>query len=227
MTNYSGKEHLDVMQFALRYNFFLANLITMNASKQDRIIDFGAGTGTIAKIIRDHGFDILCIEPNTKLRNALNQKLNFKTKKNLNLVTDNSIDFFYSLNVFEHIKEDRKDLMISYKKIKQGGKLLIYVPTFPCLYSNMDREVGHFRRYTKRDLTDKISSAGFVITKIEYVDSLGFFISYLYKFLNKNGKISTKSIIFYDKYIFRISRIIDYIFAKYFFGKNLLIVAKK
>jgi FkbM family methyltransferase len=83
----------------------------MRAGKQESIIDFGAGSGTIAKIIKDLGFNVVCIEPNAKLRSKLNQNLNLKTKKNLNLVVDDSISLFYSLNVFEHIKEELKGLL--------------------------------------------------------------------------------------------------------------------
>jgi hypothetical protein len=86
--------------------------------------------------------------------------------------------------------------------------------------------VGHFRRYSMSDLSQKIRSSGFIIENAEYIDSIGFFASYLYKLINQNGKISINSIVFYDKFIFKISRFFDIFFSQYF-GKNLFIIARK
>ena len=68
------------------------------------------------------------------------------------------------------------------------------------------------------------------IKKIQYVDSIGFFASLALKIFGYNtnsGLGSRKSIKFYDKYIFPVSKIFDMIGLKYLFGKNLLIIAKK
>ena len=64
------------------------------------------------------------------------------------------------------------------------------------------------------DLSQKIRSSGFIIENAEYIDSIGFFASYLYKLINQNGKISINSIVFYDKFIFKISRFFDIFFSK-------------
>ena len=71
---------------------------------------------------------------------------------------------------------------------------------------------------------------GLKLRKIHYVDSIGFFASLAIKicgYNTNNGLGSKKSIKFYDKYIFPISKVLDKFGFKHFIGKNLLIVAKK
>jgi 2-polyprenyl-3-methyl-5-hydroxy-6-metoxy-1,4-benzoquinol methylase len=226
MTNYSGRDNLESMKYASNYNAFLFHLIKKNISKKDRVLDFGAGIGTFAKLVSKFASDTICIEPDKVQLNHIKYELGIKAKSNLDLVKNESVDVIYSLNVFEHIQDDFSAIKKCYKKIKPGGSLLVYVPAYQLLFSNMDKHVGHFRRYSMSDLSQKISSSGFTIENAEYIDSIGFFASYLYKFINQDGKISIKSIIFYDKFIFRISRLLDLFFGKYF-GKNLFIIARK
>jgi len=226
MTNYSGRDNLEAMKYATNYNALLFHLNKKGISKKDRVLDFGAGIGTFAKLISKFAPDIICIEPDKDQLNHIKYELGLKAKSNLDLVKNKSVDVIYSLNVFEHIQDDFSAIKQCYKKIKPGGSLLVYVPAYQLLFSNMDKHVGHFRRYSMSDLSQKINASGFTIEKAEYIDSLGFLISFLYKFINKDGKISIKSIKIYDTFIFRISRLLDLLFGKYF-GKNLFIIAKK
>ena len=91
----------------------------------------------------------------------------------------------------------------------------------------MDSKVGHFRRYRKNQLVKLIEDNGFTVKRAEYVDSLGFIAALLYRYIDKgDGHINRTSLLFFDKYIFPLSRLLDRIF-KYWFGKNLLVYAHK
>ena len=90
------------------------------------------------------------------------------------------------------------------------------------------KKVGHFRRYSIQDIKKKLKKAKFQIVYCYYLDSLGFFASFVMKIIGydeKKGIGSPKSLKFYDKYIIPIS-FLDRIGLK-FFGKNLIILAKK
>jgi 2-polyprenyl-3-methyl-5-hydroxy-6-metoxy-1,4-benzoquinol methylase len=138
MTKYSGRDNLEVMKCALNYNSFLFNLIKKNISEKQKVLDFGAGIGTFAKLICKFAPDIICIEPDKDQLNYIKYKFGLKVKSNLDLVKNESVDVIYSLNVFEHIQDDLSAIKQCYKKIKPGGFLLIYVPSCQLLFSNMD-----------------------------------------------------------------------------------------
>jgi SAM-dependent methyltransferase len=211
------------MDDAINYNAYLSDLVMRHALPSDRILDFGAGIGTFAFTLKNKGYDISCVEPDPAQLFQITSKgmpgfldLNSAPKE---------FDYLFTLNVLEHIQDDQKMLFDFSEKIKRGGRLLIYVPAFQVLFSSMDRAVGHYRRYVRKDLCTKVELAGFKIQKSQYVDSMGYIASLMYKYFgNKQGSLNKITIILFDRVIFPISLIVDCIASK-IFGKNLLIVA--
>ncbi len=95
----------------------------------------------------------------------------------------------------------------------------------PILFSSMDKLVGHYRRYRRRELVALLAGAGFRVTTARYVDSVGVLPSLIYKMIPKaSGEPSAKSLKFYDNYLFPISLVVDKVTAK-LFGKNVFVVA--
>ncbi len=52
----------------------------------------------------------------------------------------------------EHIENDHLAIHNCRKLLKKGGKLIILVPAFQSLYNGFDKELYHYRRYTKHTL---------------------------------------------------------------------------
>lgn len=221
--NYQGKDVLDVMLEAKNYNkFLLENILAHIPSKESKILDFGAGNGFFATQIKSH--DLTCLEIDEELaQNCKDSGLCIVN--DLNQIEENSIDFIYTLNVLEHIEDDKSSLSALKSKLRQGAKLFIYVPAFQILYSKFDEQVGHFRRYDKKSLTKLLTEIGFEIEHAKYADSIGFLLGLVYKFLPQ--KVTKSKIIIFDRILFPIGLILDKLFCSNLFGKNVLIVAKK
>src|SRR5262245_13168213 len=49
-----------------------------------------------------------------------------------------------------------------------GGRLALLVPAHRFLYGAFDRVVGHFRRYEKRELADKLKRTGFTVREMKF-----------------------------------------------------------
>ena len=96
------------------------------------------------------------------------------------------------------------------------------------LYSNIDSKLGHYRRYSKKNLINKVSKSGFQIESCVYVDSLGFF-AWLFLKIFKLGINDSGSLLLpiYDKFICPLSKMLDKLGLKFLFGKNLLLLARK
>jgi len=223
---YTGKNNLDAMEHAKNYNKNIVNILLRNLANTGDIIDFGAGIGTFAKALESCSVRVICIE--TDKEQFLNLiKSDFKTLSTIDEVKDNSIESLFSINVLEHIDDDYLTLRTMHSKLKMGGKIIIYVPAMMMLYTSMDAKVGHFRRYGKKQLFNLVQKAGFNVSEINYVDCLGVLITLIFKLIgNKDGDISKNQVIFYDKFIFPLSKIFDLFLRKYI-GKNLYIVATK
>ncbi len=75
--------------------------------------------------------------------------------------TGEAYDSVVCLNVLEHIEDDVQALRHMHRLLRPGGRAVIYVPANPRLYCEMDRGVGHYRRYVLEDLVAKLKEAGF------------------------------------------------------------------
>ena len=168
---YSGVDILEALESAHNYNDYLTRLIRESTESKD-LTDFGAGTGTFAKRLREEGCRVLCIEPDFSQRERLIEA-GFKVSSGYRFAPRRVAAIFFSLNVFEHIEDDQRAIEQIYQKLAPSGALLLYVPAFHCLWSSLDDKVCHYRRYTKKTLRTLVRPK-FSIEKLQYADSLGF-----------------------------------------------------
>jgi len=82
-------------------------------------------------------------------------------------------DSIVMMNVLEHIEDDEAALVTLRRALNPGGRIVLYVPAFMLLYSDFDREIGHYRRYRKKQLQKLVERAGFRVDDKRYVNSLG------------------------------------------------------
>ena len=226
MSSYTGTDNLEIMADAVNYNNYLMSLILARISPGVKVLDIGAGIGTFAKRLHDEGYDVHCFEPDL-IQSEIIKSNGLPVARSMEEIESSSLDFIYSLNVLEHIEDDVDALRQWFTLLKPGGRMLIYVPAFQCLYSSMDKKVGHFRRYRKNELIQKSKLAGFNIVSAEYADSLGFFASIVYKYSNSgSGDINSSALIFYDRFLFPISRFLDFVLHP-IVGKNVFLVVER
>jgi hypothetical protein len=111
--------------------------------------------------------------------------------------------------------------------LKPHGRLLIYVPAFPILFSSMDHKVGHMRRYRQNGLAQLLRQAGLTVDYIGYRDSLGFLATLMFKLVgNDSGRINRRALIAHDRFAFPVSRLLDRCTGQWF-GKNLVAVTHR
>lgn len=223
---YTGVDNLEVMQEAVNYNRYLLNTVRKHAPAQARVLDFGAGGGQFAAPLAGMGLNVTALEPDQLLQQRLRAQ-GLRAVGSAQELPDASFEYIYTLNVLEHIDDDAAALRSLHAKLTDGGKLLIYVPAFPVLYTSMDAKVGHVRRYTRDTLTTRVTAAGFRIERVGYADSIGFFATLLFKLSgNKSGNVSLGALKLYDRAVFPLSRLLDGLAGRWF-GKNLLLLASK
>ena len=221
-----GTENLVAMRSAHNYNRFLTDIVLGNLHGR-RLLDFGAGEGAFAKALqaRVPQADFTLVEPDVSLCHDLGAA--FCVYRNLAAIpATEQFDTIYSMNVLEHIEDDRAQLQRLRARLAPAGRLLLYVPAFQCLYSAMDAYVGHHRRYHRRSLGRLVAECGLRVEQARYVDSLGFMASLVYRFLPASGVLNPDHVALYDRYVFPVSKVLDKA-TSWLFGKNLLVVARR
>jgi SAM-dependent methyltransferase len=224
--SYTGLDLLRALDGAINYNALLVDLILESAGGRLRMLDFGAGVGTFSKLLRSEGADVTCVEPDLYLSDCLVRN-GFSTFRDLNEVPDDSFEFVFALNVLEHIADDRTVLRQLGAKLRQTGRLLVYVPAFRLLWTGLDEKIKHYRRYRREDLERLTRSTGLSVQKSRYVDSLGFLAALSFKIVSrKKADLSARAIALYDRYVVPPTKALDLLFGG-FFGKNVYVVASK
>ena len=225
--SYSGTSELRVMANAVSYTNFLTRFIANKTSPPGPILDFGAGIGTFSISLRNLGYDVHCLEPDERMATEL-ESLGFQVYRSIEQIEDQSYGAIYSLNVLEHIHDDRGALSKVISKLQRRGLLIVYVPAFPMLYTANDARVGHYRRYRLEQMTSMLQNLGCVIETYSYIDSLGFLATLIYKwFGDRSGAVNPILLRVYDLAIFPISRLVDKLGARWVFGKNIMVTASR
>lgn len=228
---YSGSQTLAAIENGLDYyNSSIVRILISHAPKEAmHILDFGAGRGTLAEQwSKNHKLKPDCLEIDPNLCQILKEK-DFIVKSNENDIKI-KYDYIYSSNVFEHIEDDLAALKDLTKFLEVKGKIAIYVPAFPILFSEFDYSIGHFRRYTKKEIYRLSEEAGLEVEHFQFIDSLGFFAAItarVLRFKLSGDRNSVNLLKIYDRFIWPISKILDFAGFKYFFGKNLLVILAK
>lgn len=230
-TDYSGHAELISTEECLgNYsNWIVRHFLKCLPRSPNHIIDFGAGIGTISAILKNlTSAEISCVEIDEKNKSNL-KKRGFWVSDNLGLI-DSKADAVFSSHVLEHIPDDRQALLEIHGSLNTGGSIFLCLPAFQFLWSEMDIEVGHYRRYQRKNLIKLVESTGFNVERCHYLDSVGFFASLALKiwpYNPSNGIGSKKSLILFDNVILPISKVADGLGCKHLFGRNIVLHAVK
>jgi len=226
--HYSGLVELEKLELNLdNYNHFIVTQFINHATSKNKVLDFGAGIGTLSNIWNklEGTSSITCLEPDEgKVKIILERGLSGFTS----LSVDSTFDYIFTSNVLEHIDDDRTAIKLHFNHLSLDGKVGIFVPANKFIYSHIDKKLEHFRRYGKKELIQKVAESGFKIDSCVFVDSIGLFAWLFLKiFKLQISESGSRLLLIYDKFIWPISQFLDNLGLKYLFGKNLLLLASK
>ena len=214
---------LEIMSELENYTSYVFTLILQNMHKKN-VLDFGSGYGDFCKFLSNKNYIVDGYEPNqTAYKMSLNKGFKvFSTYKEITSLYSSVV----SINVLEHIEDDINALSQIKSVMEKDAKLILFLPASMKIWSEMDVEANHFRRYSKEELYNKLNYSGFKIESSQYVDFIGWLVLIIFKYLKITPKFNKKLIIFYDKYVFRFFKNFDFLFKR-IVGKNLLVVASQ
>jgi len=134
------------------------------------------------------------------------------------------------LNVLEHIEDDRQALGSLRASLEPGGRLLLLVPAHPALFGPMDRLAGHFRRYTRKMLAERLAQAELRVMMLRYVNPIGAIGWWCNARFHRPDSLSDPAINgqirFFDKYVAPLSRLLTPCTSR-LFGQSLWAVAAR
>lgn len=164
---------------------YLIDLL-QNAPKDSKILDIGCSSGIFLKDLERLGFKMehlygidiseKAIENCKKngIRNAF-----VMDAQNITLME--KFDIIVASDCLEHLENDTKAIRNWYELLKTGGMMYVFVPAFQSLWSAHDEVNRHFRRYTNKELKEKLLSEKLTILKSGYWNFVLFIPLYLFR----------------------------------------------
>jgi len=229
LPHYPGTE-LDAMSTAMNYHRWIVDSFRPYFGKS--VAEVGAGIGTISQFLLETGLDrLVAFEPSPNMYPVLEKKLRHEQRAqaiNDFFQPDGRLDSFDSvvyINVLEHIEDDRRELANALAALKPGGHLLVFVPALAWLYSEFDRQIGHYRRYTKAGLAQLARKLGYTDVRTRYFDVIGI-VPWYVMFVLLRKHVGYNSVTLYDKLIVPPLRRIERVVPPPI-GKSVLLIARK
>jgi SAM-dependent methyltransferase len=235
---YSGHSNLELDAQSHRFTEWLYHEVS--AEIRGDVLEIGSGIGTYSeKIIRDipqisqvmltdiaPGYvETLKKKFSPNNNNVSVSRLDLNCSDDYEKIGYEKFDSILGLNVLEHVENDEFALQQLYRMLKNDGTMVLLVPCHKVLYNALDRKAGHFRRYTKKELENKISRTPFTIQRIFYFNTLGVVGWYLNGGLARNPQINGTAYKIFDSLV-PLSEYIEKLIGRRF-GLSIICYLKK
>jgi len=213
-------------------NYRQALLRDFGEHLRGRVLEVGAGVGQITAELRRVPAitKLAAIEPDPEFCARL--RATFPDHALIqgtidDLKSDELWDVILSINVLEHIAEDERELAI-YRKVlaRQKGTLCLFVPARPEIYAPLDKDFGHFRRYTRPELRRKLEQAGFQILHLRYFNFIGYFTWWLNFRIMQKRRFGVKAVRCFDRMVFPLMHFFESRVCPPPTGQSLLVMAR-
>jgi hypothetical protein len=198
-------------------------------------LEVGAGFGGTTRFLCNGGVDRwVALEPDAGLAERLGDDIKNGRLPPCCQVAVGTLEhrtdaeFFDTLlyiDVLEHIEDDRGELQRAISFLRPGGRLIVLSPAHQWLFSEFDRAIGHFRRYTRAGL-NALTPRGAEVARLVYLDSVGLLASLANRVLLKSATPTRRQIAFWDGMMVPLSRAIDAV-VLHSVGKSVLCVWQK
>jgi glycosyltransferase involved in cell wall biosynthesis len=170
----AGPEILDVLAGTVRFNRWMAETVLPYVGS--RVLEVGAGIGNLTLHLARRRKRYVTGDIDEKHLARL--KTRFQGRPHIDscyLDLTNPRDFepfagqmdtVICLNVLEHIQDDMVGLRNIHAALEPGGRAIVLVPHGQEIYGTLDKVLGHYRRYSREDLSSHMVAAGFRVERI-------------------------------------------------------------
>jgi SAM-dependent methyltransferase len=148
----------------VRFELVAAHLRTRPTAT---VLDVGAGSGLLGEHLGPTGVRYRFSESSPALLTALTARFGEQSVDDGGPLASDTVVTL--LDVIEHVEDDEALLCDLGERMQHGAGLIVTVPALRWLFSSWDRELGHHRRYTKRQLSSLVERCGFEVLEAGYL----------------------------------------------------------
>lgn len=231
-TDHSGFYILSSVSRASGYNRWILDQVKQYMGQ--RVMEAGSGIGNLSSLLLRRQRVVLTDYEDiyiAKLRQRFGRQENIRVDQcdltspsDYEKWQDEDLDTVFCSNVLEHLEPDQQVLTSFHDTLAPGGHCVIVVPAGPWLYTVMDTELGHFRRYTEEELAEKMKEAGFDVVFKRTFSKLGSLSWAVSGHVLKRRHLSPRQMIWFDR-ILPIAKLLEHVLPVP--GMSLIMVGRK
>jgi SAM-dependent methyltransferase len=223
--SYEGQE-LELFAAARRWKSYWSQKIRPHLGRS--VLEVGAGLGANTAFL--HGpaqEDWLCLEPDALLAAQIPPRPPIRVIAGTlaDLPPGEKFDTLLYIDVLEHIEDDHAELRRALSHLHPAGKIIVLSPAHPWLFTEFDRAIGHYRRYTRATLR-ACTPPGARLISLYALDSFGLLASLANKAFLHQSIPTPRQIAFWDRWLVTTSRWTDPLIG-HAIGKSLVAIWQK
>jgi SAM-dependent methyltransferase len=164
--------------FVVRRKLLKSILSSISIQKNAITLDIGCGTGSNLKTLVSAGLDVIGLDQSIYALTLVKEKGDYSLMAgdfNRLPLKPKSVGLIIAMDILEHLDDDSSGIIESLRVLSDGGILIVTVPAFKFLWGIQDIVTGHKRRYSRREIMNKLKAVGFDILKSSYFNFFLFF----------------------------------------------------
>ncbi|MEQ8318372.1 MAG: bifunctional glycosyltransferase/class I SAM-dependent methyltransferase [Phycisphaerales bacterium] len=180
-TTHDGYYMLESVRRARGYNRWLLSQFESHVGS--RVLEAGCGIGNFTEQLLDRE-RLICTDLDpyyaeiadrryAHLENVTASQLDPSLADDVAPVALERPDTVIAMNVVEHVGDDEAVLKSYHDVLQPGGTVVVLAPAHDWLFTEYDRRLGHFRRYTRATLSERLKAAGFEVVHTQQFNRLG------------------------------------------------------
>ena len=180
-----GEATLTVISKADKFNRWMYE--TIRPFLKGNILEIGSGIGNISKYPLAQQLPITLSDVNPSYQQILKTKFSSSSSlqgilsvdlvypdfENAYKHLESKFESIFLLNVIEHVADEVTAIKNCRYLLKPGGHLILLAPAYQWLFCKLDKELGHYRRYSAKRMAALLRSQGFEIKHKQYFNVAG------------------------------------------------------
>lgn len=148
-----------------------------------QVLEVGGGIGNFTADLAAAAQAVVSLEPNAACHAQLTERT--RTLSNVTVFNTSAeelerhvapgyqADTVVCMNVLEHIQDDEAAVRTFSRQLKVGGKLVLLIPAAPWAFGDIDRRLGHYRRYSKASARLLMQKTSLTVVALRYFNFIG------------------------------------------------------
>jgi ubiquinone/menaquinone biosynthesis C-methylase UbiE len=201
----------DLLQMARAHNYRRWQFRLIEPYVRGQVLEIGGGIGNFTPDLAAVAESVVSLEPNSACHAKLVEKTRSLTKVTVYNTTAEELDRHVApgykadtvvcMNVLEHIQDDEAAVRTFTRRLKDGGRLVLLIPAAPWAFGDIDRRLGHFRRYSKASARLLMQKTSLTVLALRYFNFVGIWGWLWNTRVTRRQAQSDGQILVFDRYI--------------------------